>query len=601
MDNGRTGEHLDLVTRRLRAVAGLGTMAFLTVAAAYWNVQIAQGTRYRQQAENNRLRRASIQAPRGVISDRHGRLLVENVPSYNLLLDRSVSADVDASLSFAASILERDDAEVAALMERYRDTPAFKPILIGEDLTLSQVARFEVAELKHPEFQVEVRQRRLYRHGPQISHLLGYLGEVSKAEVQEGLPSGGLAGREGIEQTYDRSVRGQDGEREMVVDSRGKLIEEFSRVAAVPGQSLELTIDLDLQKEASFLLEGKVGAIVALDPRDGAIRALASAPSYDPNLFTKRLAETEWRSIVDSPNHPLQNRAIQNAYAPGSVFKVVMGTAALSEGVVDPSRKVFCNGSVKIYDRRRRCWKAGGHGWVDLHNAIKQSCDVYFYVVGRDLGIDAIARYAHQFGFGRPTGIELPGERSGLVPDEAYRTNRGTPWYAGETISVAIGQGPVLTTPLQVAEVMAVAANGGHRVIPYLVAGRAAPPEPLPFDEAALGRVREALRAVVNDEKGSGARARVSGLTVAGKTGTAQVVEQKTWTRSASLPWEQRDHAWFASFAPFEDPELVVVVFIEHGGLGSQAAAPLAKAMYEKYLDLDPDLDLERRSESNKT
>ena len=587
MIDERAGEHLDLLMRRLRALVSLGGAGFLLVASAYWYVQIGQGPRYRDQAENNRLRRAAVQASRGTISDRHGALLVENVPSYNLLLDRSLSSDLESSLGYAGSVLERSSEELDAVMERYGSVPDFTPILIGEDLTLSQVARFEVVELRHPEFLIEVRQRRLYRHGPQTSHLLGYLGEATREEVQAAdLPTGSRVGREGIEQAFDSSLRGSDGEREMVVDSRGKLIEEFRRQRAIPGQPLRLTVDLALQKEASFLLEGQVGAIVALDPRDGAIRALASAPSYDPNLFVRRLAEDQWREILDDPKRPLQNRTVQNAYPPGSVFKLVMGTAVLSEGVADPGRTVFCNGSMKLYDRRRRCWKAGGHGWVNLHSAMRESCDVYFYVVGNELKIDPISYYAEKFGFGHLTGLDLPGERSGLVPNQDYRDRRGTQWYAGETISVAIGQGPILATPLQVAQVMAVAANGGYRVTPYLVEGQEKAPEKLDLDADAIEQVRDALRAVVNDD-GTGKTARVRDLTVAGKTGTAQVVEHKTRTNSASVDWQFREHAWFAAFAPYENPELVVVVFVEHGGSGSGTAAPLARKMYEKYLELE--------------
>jgi len=346
-----------------------------------------------------------------------------------------------------------------------------------------------------------------------------------------------------------------------------------------------LTLDLNLQSRAERLLEGRAGAIVALDPRDGSIRALASSPSYDPNLFSRRLQRSEWQSIIDSPLHPLQNRAIQVAQSPGSVFKIVMAAAGLAEHVITPRETVYCAGSKEFYGSRRRCWKVGGHGWVDLRKALVESCDIYFYELGQKLGIEKIAKYARMFGFGSPTGIDLDGELAGNVPDEAWsQKTRGIPWYPGETISVAIGQGPLLTTPIQIALMMAEVANGGYRVRPHIVedASAQAAASRDGIDPDVLARLREALWAVVN-EKGTGSNARVDGLNVAGKTGTVQVVRQTTRIESADLPYEQRDHAWFASFAPEQDPKLVVVVYVEHGGKGSQAAAPLAKEIYEVY------------------
>jgi penicillin-binding protein 2 len=352
----------------------------------------------------------------------------------------------------------------------------------------------------------------------------------------------------------------------------------------VVGDDLALALSVELQQEAARFFEGKTGAAVALDPRTGKVLALLSSPSYDPNLFSRRLDQEAWRQLVDDPRHPLQNRAIQNAYPPGSVFKIVMAIAGLSEKMVAPHHRVFCPGSTKIYNRRFRCWKRGGHGWMDLRSALRESCDVYFYHLGKRLGIDPIARYSRLLGFGRPTGLDVAGEKSGLVPDAEWSLERrGTPWYPGETISVAIGQGPILVTPMQLASAVATVANGGFRIAPRLVDSQSpAEIESLPLDPKVLEFVRQALWGVVN-EQGTGARARVPGLDVAGKTGTAQVVAQKTWIESEDLPAAQRDHAWFASFAPVDDPRLVVVVFVENGGKGSTSAAPLAKQLYEIY------------------
>jgi penicillin-binding protein 2 len=355
-------------------------------------------------------------------------------------------------------------------------------------------------------------------------------------------------------------------------------------VEARPGRDLQVTLDLELQQVAARYFQERVGAAVALDPRNGEILALVSSPAFEPNLFARRLKSSEWAQILESPHHPLQNRALKSEYSPGSIFKIVIAVAGLNDRVVDEKERVFCRGSTRIYDRRFRCWKRGGHGWVNLRKAIKESCDVYFYQLGQKLGISRIAHYARLFGLGTTSGLDVNGENEGLVPDPEWSQRaRGEPWYPGETISVAIGQGPLLVTPLQIASLMATIANGGRRVVPHVeLAVRTAVGETVDVAPHVLETVREALWAVVN-ERGTGASSRLADFDIAGKTGTAQVVEQKTWIDSKDLPFAKRDHAWFASFGPFEAPELVVVVFVEHGGKGSVAAAPLARQVYEKY------------------
>lgn len=579
-------EHREEVVRRVTVLAALVALFFVVVVAGYLYVQIVEGPFYRQLSENNRLRQVVVSAPRGQIRDRQGRPLVENTASYNLLLHRNLVADLDASLDFATDVLGRTAEEIRAPLSRSRELSEVVPVLMAEDLALSQVARFEAATLEYPEFEIQVRHRRLYRHGRQTAHVLGYLREVSQRDLSQpetSYTAGDVVGKAGIEGAYDPLLRGRDGERVVVVDSRGKLIEEYRREDAESGQDVVLTLDLDLQQEAELGMRGRVGVVVALDPRDGAIRALVSTPSYDPNLFAGRLNRKEWNAILKAPHHPLQNRAIQNTYSPGSVFKPVLALAALSEGIA-ASNTVRCRGSTQIYNHRFRCWRSRGHGRVNLHQALQHSCDVYFYHLGKELGIETIGRYARLLGFGEPTEIDIAGEKPGLVPDPEWSLRvRKSPWYPGETISVAIGQGPLLTTPLQIATMMAALANGGYRVTPHLVrTGEAPKTTRLPLDAEALEVVRRALWAVVNDG-GTGAGARLREVEVAGKTGTAQVIRQETWVRTEELPYEQRDHAWFASFAPFEAPELVVVIFVEHGGMGSRAAAPLAKLLYERY------------------
>ncbi len=579
-------EHRDDLVARLPRLQIVFVAALVVVASTYWFVQVVQGDRYREQADNNRLRKVPIRAPRGLIHDRHGRLLVENVPSYNLLLDRSRSADVGRALEFAAGILERPAAELAAVVERSRGASPFTPLLVAERLSLSQVARFEVSALEYPEFEVDVGHLRLYRQGPLIANSVGHLGEVTTDDLSRpGSPyrGGDLVGKKGVEESFDHLLRGEDGERVVIVDSRGLVREESGQVAARPGASLTLALDLELQQEAARFLEGKVGAAVALDPVTGEVLVLVSSPTYDPNLFARRLHPADWEELRDAAHHPLQNRAIQSAYAPGSVFKIVLAVAGLTERVIGPHEVVYCPGSTRIYNRRFRCWKRNGHGWVNLHQAIKESCDVFFYYLGQKLGITRIAQYARRLGLGEATGFDIAGEKSGLVPDPEWSLRRrGSPWYPGETISVAIGQGPLLATPLQLASMMATVA-GGQRLAPHLrKTDSPPPPAPTDLDPKVLEAVRHALWAVVNDG-GTGGTARVPGVEVAGKTGTVQVVQQKTWMDNEELPFEKRDHAWFASFASAGDRQLVVVVFVEHGGKGSRAAAPLAKILYETY------------------
>ncbi|MEM1201938.1 MAG: penicillin-binding protein 2 [Acidobacteriota bacterium] len=578
--------HRAELAARVQMLARGTQVLLLLIVAGYGAVQIAEGSHYRRLADDNRLRKLSIEASRGLILDRESRPLVENAPSYSLWIDRSRSAGLQDSLHFAADILGSTTERLEDLLEAHRTSPKFRAIRLADDLTLAQASRFLAQNWEHPEFEVQVDQLRLYRYAHQTAHLLGYLGEIGPAELEQPdspYRPGDLAGRKGAEKLYERTLRGFDGEQVVVVDSRGQRIEELDTVPATAGRDIVLSLDLDLQQEAARLLEDRVGTIVALDPRDGSVLAMVSSPSFDPNLFARRLRLEDWNALVGNPDDPLQNRAIQNTYPPGSVFKIVMAVAGLEEGHADHDHKVFCGGFSKIYGHRYRCWKRGGHGWVNLREAMKQSCNVYFHQLGQKLGIDKIADYSRRFGLGSPSGFELGGENRGLVPDSGWSTRaRGQPWYPGETISVATGQGPILTSPLQLAVMLSAVANGGRLPTPKLRLDASPKSRSVEVSEASLAWTREALWAVVND-RGTGKEALVPGLDVGGKTGTAQVVRQETWTSNEDLAEKNRDHAWFASFAPLEDPQLVVVVFVEHGGGGSTAAAPLAKAIYEKH------------------
>ena len=591
----RLRQHRRDLIRRVLGLNGITQAALLIIAGAYWYVQIAEGALYRSLADNNRIRSLSIEAPRGLILDRGGASLVENIPGYSLFIDRSRSDDLQRSLAFAARKLGRPADELKEALERHRRVPSFRPVRLAENLTLAQVSQFEVENLEFPEFEIVVEHVRLYRHAHHTAHVLGHLGEVSVgdlADPEAGYRAGDLVGKKGIEGEYEGELRGERGEQIVVVDSRGRRIEELERLPSAHGSTLRLTLDLDLQQVAARQLEERVGAVVALDPRNGEVRALVSSPAFDPNRFARRLDPDEWRALIGNPDHPLQNRAIQNSYPPGSVFKIVMALAGLEEGLIDPSTSVFCPGHSIVYNNRYRCWRAGGHGRMDLSDSLKHSCNVYYHQLGQKMDIDTIARYAKLFGLGQRTGIDLDGEKAGLIPSSRWSLDaRGSRWFPGETISVATGQGPILTTPLQLASMVAVVANGGYPVTPHLVSSEdgESPPrgERIPIRTENLELVREALWTVVNDPDGTGREALVAGRDVAGKTGTAQVVTQAVRTTNEELPPELRDHAWFASFAPFDDPRLVVVVFVEHGGGGSTAAAPIARAMYEAFFDTD--------------
>jgi penicillin-binding protein 2 len=377
----------------------------------------------------------------------------------------------------------------------------------------------------------------------------------------------------------------------VVVDSRGQLLREYGRVPAVPGEDLTLSLDLELQQEAASWLDGpdKVGAIIVMDPRNGELLALVSSPSFNSNLFTHRLQEDDWQALLEAPNNPLENRAVQNAYSPGSTFKMIMATAGLSERLIDEHTRVSCSGEVTIYNHPFRCWRKEGHGSVDVRSALEHSCDVFFYHLGQRLGIERIARYSRLFGLGALTGIDIPGEKEGLVPDGAWSLRaRHQPWYPGETISVAIGQGPMLLTPLQMAAMTSVVANGGYRVVPHLVKNLPSPPpQRLGLDPHILEVVRQGLWAVVNDPGGTAYGAQFPpAAQIAGKTGSVQIIHQAVRTKAETLPFKLRDHGWFTSFAPEPSPRVVVSVFVEHGGSGHNAA-PIAKAIYEKYLSIE--------------
>ena len=593
-----------LLGRRIEGARVAAGAAFALLATAYWYIQISRGEYYFALSENNRLRSVKVTAPRGYVLDRKGSVLVENEPAYNLQLYRREARDIGSAIDLAARVLQAPREQVQARVRRGLRDPEFLPIPIAENLGIEEVASIEARSPEHPEFFITVSQRRLYKRGLSAAHALGYLSEVSPEQIaragETAYRVGDWVGQKGIEESYEKLLAGTHGERRVIVDSHGREIAEEARIDARPGENLFLTLDLDLQQVAEDFFKDKVGACVALDPKTGEILVLVSSPSYDPNWFTRRVTRKEWDGLIGDARHPLQNRAIQNQFSPGSVFKIFEAYGALAKGLVNPEEKVFCPGYATFYGRTFRCHRKEGHGWVALRDAIKVSCDVYFYNLGRRLGIDRIAEISKGFGLGEPTGVDLAYEKSGNVPSEEWaRTKRGARWYPSETISVAIGQGPVLVTPIQIARALSGLVEGGRLPTPHLFYASQDPSTgeklrykseakqglALDADKAAI--VTNGMWAVMNEPGGTGYAERVPGLNTAGKTGTVQVVGRET---SELLPKSKRigDHAWFAGFAPVEDPQIVVVVFVENGGHGGSVAAPLAKAIFEKRFGRTP-------------
>jgi penicillin-binding protein 2 len=571
---------------------------FAILAGAYWYVQIVRGDYYYTLSENNRIRSVRVTAPRGYVLDRHGSVLVDNEPAYTLHLYRREAKNLPSSIDLAAEVLKLPREQIKARVDRGLRDPEFLPITLAENLGIEEVAAIQARAPEHPEFAITVSQRRLYTRGAEAAHALGYLSEASPDQVKAAEAEyrlGDWIGQKGVEGSYEKLLAGVNGERRVVVDSHGREIAEERRVEARPGQNVFLTLDLGLQQIAEEYFRDKVGSAVALDPRTGEILALVSSPSYNPNWFTRRVSAKEWAGLVTDSNHPLQNRAIQNAFSPGSTFKVFLAYGALAEGLVDPDQTVFCPGYATYYGRTFHCHKKGGHGLVNLRNAIKLSCDVYFYALGHRLGINRIAQIAKEFGFGSPTGVDLPFEKGGLVPSEEWAIEkRKARWYPSETISVAIGQGPVLVTPLQQARALAALVEDGKLPTPHLFLASQEPHSGkrlrynaethagVALDPAKLALIKNGMWAVLNEPGGTAFGSHLAGVEGGGKTGTAQVVGKETTIKAGADRTKLNDHAWFIGFAPIDNPEIVVCVFVENGGHGNLAAAPLAKLLFAK-------------------
>jgi len=584
---------------KIAALQYLVAAALLFLLLGYWHIQVGRHAYYEDQAERNRIRNLPVIAPRGRILDRQGRVLVDNFPAFSVLLMRESATPLSPErISGIARGLNLDPDDLTRLVARTASLPRFQPVVLKPSATFEDVAFVEAHRTEYPELDLEQVSQRLYPKQQVAAALLGYVGEVSETEIAKtGSPfrPGDVVGKFGIEAQYDRVLSGRDGMRRVVVNSRGQEVGSMTSINALPGHDLRLTIDLDLQMAAEAALGDQPGAVVALDPDNGEVLALVSHPSFDPNDFAHRISAVEWQQLMNDPFHPLTDKAIQAHLAPGSVFKIVTATTALESGAITPSYSLICPGFVTLYGHTYHDWtfetQKGPHGRVDLHRALVVSCDVYFYTLGKLLGIDLLDQYAKGLGLGSRTGIDLPGEDPGLMPSPGWvQKTFKHKWYAGETIPVAIGQGAVAVTPLQLAAMVGGVALGGvfprpHMVVPEELDQLGVDPPKddtrrFPLKPGTVDVLSKALWGVVNEGGGTGGGAHLDGLDVCGKTGTAQVVSVGL-QRSAHKA-EFNNNAWFVGYAPNNRPEIVVAVLVLQGG-HSSVATPIAREVIKAY------------------
>jgi penicillin-binding protein 2 len=576
---------------------------FLLLVVRLFFLQVFKGEEYRRLSENNSIRLQRTDPFRGIIFDRSGRMLVDNRPSFDVNIILRNAKPVDRTIGTLAAYLDVPAEELFEKIKDQKGLSSYKPVAIRQDITRDVLAAVEVHKYDLPGIEVNVKQRRHYLYPGSAAHLLGYLGEIDAGELNSGRypgqRSGDLIGKRGIERAYDDYLRGESGGRQVEVNVTGQVVRVLNTVPAHPGYNIYLTIDRDVQMAAEALLEGVRGAAVAIEPSSGEVLAMASSPSFDQNAFVSGMTHEQWKALISDPLKPLTNRALQGEYPPASTYKILTAIAGLEEGVIDEKTQFHCPGYFRFGRRDYRCWKAGGHGTLSVVDAIAQSCDVFFYQVGLAVGIDRLAWYANAAGLGSTTGIPLAHEAGGLIPTSTWKSQRfGEAWQEGETLSVAIGQGFNLVTPLQMADLMATVANGGTRFRPELLKrvetaeGRVVTQTTphilgrLPISPTTLSLVRRGLWEVVNSEHGTAKGARFPGIDISGKTGTAQVIGRKEEEPEdeSELPDHLKAHAWFVAYAPSDNPRIAVAVIVENGEHGSSAAVPIAREMIKTYL-----------------
>jgi penicillin-binding protein 2 len=560
-------------------------IAFLILLMRLWQLQILQGRDYRNLSEANRLKIIAIPAPRGIIFDRNGIPLVKNYPYFFASI-----IPIEFNNKYIEPLSKILNIPMDEIQEKTTNNSLnpLTSIRLKQGLSFPEVAYIEARRSEVPGLIIEVEMSREYIYNEIGSHLIGYLGKLSPAQSKDpafnDVPRDAFIGQWGIERSFDKTLRGIPGKKVIEVDALGREIKILQGTPPVKGKDMMLSIDINLQNGAEKALGERTGAVVAMNPQNGEILSMISKPSFDSNLFTKGIKYEDWMALIQNKKNPFLNRALQSQYPPGSTFKIVTAIAGLEEGVITPDTKVNCTGSINYGNWNFGCWRKKGHGIISLHRALVESCDIFFYEVGKRLGIDKIYEYATHLGLGKETGIDIVGERKGLVPNSKWKLeNKKLPWFLGETFNTAIGQGYVTVTPLQMAVLTSTVVNGGYIYKPSLT--KDAQPEilgKLTVRPETLDIVKKALYGVVNEPNGTGWAAKSNLTNIGGKTGTAQVVAQKMSTQYIHEKF--RDHAWFIAFAPVEKPDIAVAVFVEHGGHGGGAAAPIAKNVIEEYI-----------------
>jgi len=574
---------------------------FIIFIISFWSIQIIHHSYYLEKSENNKLQIQELPAARGVIFDRNGIVLADSTPAFNLLFNRSLNKNEEGSISYISSLLSIDKEELEKHLIKYASYSINRTIPLLEFLNIKQVSLIEARKFEHPEFSIKAIPQRHYPFGALAAHIVGYVGEVSKKQLKSNLyppvKIGHIIGQYGIEAYYDSILRGINGEEYVIVNSSGVKVGEILSMKKEPvaGKNIVLSIDIKLQEFIADLFRDKKGAVIVTDPKTGEILALWSSPSFDSNDFVPKITSDKWALYSAAEDKPLINKAIQGRYPPGSIFKLVIALTALNEKIITPQTQFFCPGHAIIYGNKYSCWNPGGHGWMDLQSAITHSCNVYFFNVAKLLNIDTIAKYANDLGFGKISGIDLNNEIQGLVPNSDWKLKTtGSAWYAGETISIGIGQGPIYVSPIQMANFMSFIANNGYAYSPHLlkkiidIDGTESVYKPKiliqnRIDPKLIELIKEGMWRVVN-AGGTATRAAVPGLDICGKTGTVELITNKKLLQTnVKLKEKFKEHSWFAGFAPKNNPQIVVVIFVEHGGYGGQTAAPIAKEIFQYF------------------
>jgi penicillin-binding protein 2 len=590
-----------------RIVALMLFIGVVLAAAAVrlYYLQIIKHHELSELSDRNRIRIQRLPALRGLVYDVHHRPLVDTRPSFDAVMVPEDAPEVGRTIEHLEKLLGEDGAAKKLDDAQDQGRPEFEPVTVEERLTWQQVVTLETHQLELPGVSLQVNPQRHYIYGPLAAHLLGYVGEVTGRDLARltDYRMGDEIGKFGLERSWENTLRGDSGGQEIEVDAVGRRLRLLREIPEKPGDSIVMTIDLDLQRVAEEAIGNRSGALVALDPNTGYILAMASHPSFDPNIFTGGINSIQWRTLTTDPMHPLQDRATQGAYPPGSTFKILDAIAALSERTLNPATSYYCPGGMYFGGREYRCWRKQGHGTVSVHRAIIESCDVFFYNVGQHLGVDRLAAWAHAFGLGKKTGIQLDNERAGLIPSSQWKWHRFRErWYPAETLSVAIGQGYVALTPIQLAEFAAEIGNGGTFYQPQFVkeidAIDGTPVKVFPpivrsqvhINPSVLEEVRAGMVGVVNAGNGTAHGAKLDNVIVAGKTGTAQVVKEAQGVRvkENAGPEKYRDHAWFMAFAPADHPQIAIACIIEHGGHGGSSAGPVVKAVMQEFFMKNP-------------